>query len=209
MEETVAGLTVHHRIHGLGIRLTLESAIADWEAVRKLTRQTEEAIQANLATPCPFNRGLLIILAAGWAHAGDAVGSERLVALADEVGMASYVMFHTPRLLALALARHDRAEIRRLIDGIRPGWLTPSSRDLWAGLFDGLVELDDRERIEAEAPQWLDRELFVTPFATRALAVARGDEALLEKATSQFEAMGLDRHAQETRTQFADALKRS
>jgi hypothetical protein len=51
--------------------------------------------------------------------------------------------------------------------------------------------------------------LFVTPFATRALAVARGDEALLEKATSQFEAMGLDRHAQETRTQFADALKRS
>jgi len=70
---------------------------------------------------------------------------------------------------------------------------------MWAALFDGLAQLDDRERIEAEAPQWLDRDLYVTPFATRALAIARRDDSLMAEAAAQFEAMGLERHAAQTR----------
>ena len=199
MEETVAGLTPHHRVHGLGSRLRLESAVEDWEAIRQLTQRTEESIDANLATPCPFNVGLLILLAAGWAHAASSVESQRLLARVEDIGMTSYVAFHTPRWLALALARHDREEIRRLIDSIQPAWLSPGNWDQWTTLFDGLVEVGDTERIEAEASQWLNRDMFVTPFAVRALGYARRDEALLNDAAARFETMGLDRNAQRTR----------
>lgn len=199
MEETVAGLTPHHRVHGLGMRLRLESAVQDLEAIRRLTQRTEESIEANLVTPCPFNVGLLILLAAGWADAGSNVEAKRLLARVEDIGMTSYVAFHTPRWLALALARHDREEIRRIIDSIQPAWLAPGNWDQWTTLFDGLVEVGDTARIEAEASQWLDRDMFVTPFAVRALAYARRDEALLNDAAARFEIMGLDRHAQRTR----------
>jgi class 3 adenylate cyclase len=203
MEETVAGLTPHHRVHGLGMRLMLETAVADWEAVRGLTQRTEDAIEANLATPCPFNRGLLDLVATGWTYAGNTAEAGRLSARAEEIGMASYVMFLAPVWLGLTRARHDHAELRRLIDAIQPAWLTPSNWQLWAGLFDGLLEIDDRERIEADAPQWLKEGSYVTPFAARALGIARRDEALLEDAVARFEAMGLERHAQLTRAQMA------
>jgi class 3 adenylate cyclase/tetratricopeptide (TPR) repeat protein len=209
MEETVAGLTPHHRVHGLGMRLILEGAVADWETVRQLTQRGQAAIEANLATPCPFNRGMLVVLATGWTYAGNAAEAERLVARAEEVGMGSYLIINTPRWLGLATARHDRAEIRRLIDSIQPTWLTPGKWDLWAALLNGLVELDDRDRIEAEAPQWLNQDLYVTPFAIRALAVARRDEALLADAAARFEAMGLQRHAEATRALTAEAKKRA
>jgi class 3 adenylate cyclase/tetratricopeptide (TPR) repeat protein len=199
MEETVAGLTPHHLVHGLGMRLMLESAVQDWEAVRRLTQRTEESIEANLATPCPFNVGLLILLAAGWAHAASTVEPKRLLARVEDIGMTSYVAFYAPRWLALAIARHDREEIRRIIDSVQPARLTPGNWDQWTTLFDGLVEVGDTERIEAEASQWLNRDMFVTPFAVRALAFARRDEALLTDAAARFETMGLDRHAQRTR----------
>jgi hypothetical protein len=179
--------------------MILEQAVADWQAVRELTPRTEDAVEANLATPCVFNVGMLILLATGWTYAGDEAESERLLARAEEVGMTSYPMMQAPRWLGLAIARQDLAEIRHLVDSARPAWLTPGNWQLWAQLFDALVALDDRERIEAEAPQWLNKDLYVTPFATRALAVARRDEALLEDAAARFAAMGLERHARETR----------
>ena len=206
IEETVVGLTPHHRVHGLAVRLLVENADANWDAIRKLTERTEELVRANLAHPCPFNRGLLIVAANAWTHGGDEAEAARLMARAEEVGMGTYVAIHTPRLLALALTRDDRAEIRRLIDSIQPAWLLPGNWDCWAVLFDGLVEVEDWERIEAEAPQWLGKGLYVSAFATRALAVARRDRRLLEDAAVQFEEMGLERHAQQTRTQYADAL---
>jgi tetratricopeptide (TPR) repeat protein len=202
MEETVAALTPHHRVHGLGGRLNLESAVADWEAVRGYTQRLEEAVEANLATPCPFNVGLHILLATGWTYAGDTAEADRLLARGEELGMAGYARFHSSRQLGLAVARRDTAEIRRLIDSIEPAWLTPNHWQLWSAFFDGLVELDDRERIEAEAPPWLERDMYVTAFAARALAVARGDGALLEQAAARFEAMGLERHAAQTRARL-------
>jgi hypothetical protein len=199
MEETVAGLTPHHRIHGLGMRLLLEAATADWDAVRQLTKRTEEAIEANLATPCPFHVGMLIGLATAWTYAENDEESARLVARAEELGMATYHTILMPRRLRLAIARQDRAEVRRLIDSIQPDWLVAPFGQLRSALFDGLVLLDDRERIEAEAPRWLNEDVYTTPFAMRALAMARRDEALLEDAAARFDAMGLERHAQQTR----------
>jgi tetratricopeptide (TPR) repeat protein len=202
MEETVAALTPHHRVHGLGCRLNLESAVGDWEAVRGYTQPLEEAVEANRATPCPFNVRLQILLATGWTYAGDTAEADRLVARAEELGMVGYARFHSSRQLGLAVARRDTTEIRRLIDSIEPAWLTPNYWLLWTAFFDGLVELDDRERIEAEAPPWLDRDMYVTAFAVRALAVARGDPALLEQAAARFDAMGLNRHAEQTRARL-------
>jgi class 3 adenylate cyclase len=199
MEETVAGLTPHHRVHGLEIRLLLETAVADWEAIRNLTQRTEDAIEANLATPCPFNRVMLILLATAWTYAGNPVESGRLMARTEEIGMATYRIVSAPALLRLAIARRDRAEIRRLIDSVQPAWLTPANWELLAALFDGLAELDDKERIEAEASHWLNQSTYVTPFAARALAIAREDGALLADAAARFEAMGLTWHAERTR----------
>jgi hypothetical protein len=203
MEETVSGLTPHHRVHGLGMRMILEGAVADWEAIRQLTPRAEQAVEENLATPCPFNVGLLTRLATAWIYAGNAAEAVRLLARADEIGMASYVVIHTPAWLGLALAREDGAEIRRLIDSIQPSMLAPSNWALWAELLDGLLVLDDRERIETEAPRWLKQNLYVTPFAMRALAFVRKDAVLLEEATATFESIGLTRHAQRTRVLMA------
>jgi hypothetical protein len=61
------------------------------------------------------------------------------------------------------------------------------------------VALGDHERIEAEAPKWLQAGTFGEPFALRALGIARGDRALLMQALERFEAMGLSWHAEQTR----------
>jgi hypothetical protein len=70
-----------------------------------------------------------------------------------------------------------------------------------SAFLDALVALGDRERIEAEAPKWLQTGTFAEPFALRALGLARGDRALLKQALERFEAMKLSWHAEQTRHQ--------
>jgi hypothetical protein len=65
--------------------------------------------------------------------------------------------------------------------------------------LDALTALGDRDRIEAEAPKWLQQGSFNEPFALRALGVVRGDRALLTQALERFEAMDLTWHAEQTR----------
>jgi class 3 adenylate cyclase len=201
-EEVVAGLTPHHRLHGFAARLRLESGLGAWNVVRDLTHRTEEAVEANLATPCAFNVALLVVLAAGWMRAGDRSAAARLEAKARALGMEGYGRLLSAYWLQLAIFRHDGAEIRRVIESMEPDWLTPGMWELWAALFDGLVEIGDRDRIEAEAPGWVRPDAYVAPFAVRALGVARRDATLLADAVSRFDAMGLNRHAQETRQLF-------
>ncbi|MGH2463590.1 MAG: ATP-binding protein [Candidatus Limnocylindria bacterium] len=199
LEETVAGLTPHHRVHGLGMRMRLETAVGDWQALRGLTKTAEDSIEANLATPCPFNVGLLLMAARGAVHGGSEPDATRLLAKAEAIGMGGYTRFHAARWLNLAIDRRDRDEVQRLVSSVEPTWLKPSAWELWAGLLDGLVLLDDRERIEAEAPDWVRPDTYVAPFAVRALGVARNDSELLSDAIDRFQAMGLAWHAQETR----------
>ncbi len=200
LEQTVSGLTPHHRVHGIGTRILLEAAVGNWEVVRGWIMQAEGAVEANLATPCPFNVGMLLVTALAQLHDGDGATAGRLMSKAESIGMVGYGRTHAPKWLRLAIARHDRGEIRRVLDSIDPSWLTPAAWERWAAVLDGLAALDDRERIEALAPQWLDQQAYVAPFARRALGIARRDRQLLAESVARFEAMGLEWHAQETRT---------
>jgi hypothetical protein len=59
--------------------------------------------------------------------------------------------------------------------------------------------LGERQRIEADAPEWIERPGYARPFALRALGLVREDEALVEQATAAFDAIGLAWHARRTR----------
>jgi hypothetical protein len=203
LEETVAGLTPHHRVHGLAMRLRMEAAVGDWATVRALTPRLEDWVEANLVTPCPFNVGLLILAAAAARHGDDAEADLRLVAKAESIGMVGYGQFHASRWLRLALARGDLGEAWRIIDAVEAPYLTPGNWELWAALFDGLAALGDRDRIEREAPGWIRPDAYVAPFAAKALGVVRKDADLMADAVARFEAMGMDWFAAETRRMAA------
>ncbi len=53
LSEMVDGLTVHHRLHGVYMRLRVETLAGRWDAVRHLTSTAERAVEANSNTPCP------------------------------------------------------------------------------------------------------------------------------------------------------------
>ena len=73
-------------------------------------------------------------------------------------------------------------------------------------LFDALVVLGERDRIEAEAAEFHQVGVYIELFALRALGVARGDEQLLEQAASRFREMGLDWRADETDDLFREKI---
>jgi hypothetical protein len=198
LEETVVGLTSHHRVHGLATRLLFDAAIGDWVEIRALVPRAEDAVEANLTTPCPLNVGMLLVAALSLAYGDDWLEVSRLTAKAESIGMVGYGRAHAPKWLRLAIVRRDREEMRRVVDSIDPSWLTPGAYERWAAFLDGLAALGDRERIETEAPQWVRPNAYVAPFAVRALGVVRHDKGLLAEAVGRFEAMGLEWHARET-----------
>lgn len=194
--EVVAGLTPHHRMHGAGLPVLVETLAGDWDAVRRLGLVAEHAVEANLraGTPCPMNVAILLNCAVASSIAGDENESRRLEAKADAIGMVGYRGWFEPVRLRLALARRDLGSLRALVPEGEPNWLEPPG-----ALLDSLVALGDRERIEAEAPKWLKPKTYVEPFALRALGLAREDETLVEQSARAFDALGLAWHAQQTR----------
>ncbi len=198
LSEMVQGLTVHHRLHGVYMRLRVETLAGRWDAVRQLTAPAERAVEANASTPCPANVTSLLVCALAGAHRGDASEARRLEAQADAIGMAGFSEFDSPRL-RLALLRNDLGDLEELVDALGPVELAPYGFDSAATLLDALVALDHAERIEAEAQAWLLPGTYVEPFALRALGVVRKDPQLLAQATARFAAMDLQWHAEETR----------
>jgi class 3 adenylate cyclase len=199
LEQEGQGLTVHHRVHGLGQRVVLEALAGSWDAVRASTARTEAAVEANLATPCPLNIASLLWCALGAAVLGDAKEASRLEEAAYATGMEGYGAFTDAAKLRLAVVRGDSEEARRVVDGLDPQLLEPWAVEIRTALFDAFVALGDYERIEADAPEWIARPGFPRPFALRALGLVREDEALVEQAAVAFDAMGLAWHAQRTR----------
>ena len=198
LEQTCEGLTPHHRVHAIGKGVDLESKAGRWQEIRHLAARVEQAVEANLATPCPINVAALLECAVASERGGDDAESRRLEEMSMAIGMEGYGFFIHPPQLRLALARIDLAELARLVDVLDPEELEPSAFDTRSALFDALIALGRRERIDAEAPDWLRPGTYVEPFAIRALGAARGDESLVERAANRFEAMGLHWHAAET-----------
>jgi hypothetical protein len=195
LAEGAAGLTPHHRLHGAAQQILQATLAGRWDEVQTHTAAAERAVDANLAaaTPCPTNVSTLLNCATASTVTGDEAEARRLEAKAYGIGMEGYRHFFDPPKIRLALARHEYGELTQLT--------TPESTLIEppSAFLDALVALGDRERIETEAPKWLQTGIFAEPFALRALGIARDDRALLQQALARFEAMGLSWHAEQTR----------
>jgi hypothetical protein len=117
----------------------------------------------------------------------------RLESKAYGIGMEGYRNWFGPPKIRLALARDELGGLAQLASS-ELTWPEPAS-----AFLDVLAALGDRERIEAEAPRWMQQGTFAEPFALRALGIARGDRTLLRQALERFEAMQLSWHAEQTR----------
>jgi hypothetical protein len=198
--ESAAGLTPHHRLHAAATHILLPTLAGRWNEVRARTAEAERAVDANLAAPppCPMNVSTLLNCAVASALTGHQDEARRLEAKAGAIGMEGYRLFIDPPRIRLALARHEPGDLAHLASS-EPDWWEPPSACL-----DALAALGDRERIEAEAPKWVQEGTFGEPFALRALGIARGDRTLLRQALERFEAMELSWHAEQTRRLLYD-----
>jgi class 3 adenylate cyclase/tetratricopeptide (TPR) repeat protein len=203
LEQEAEGLTPHHRLHAIGQRVDLEVACGHWEAVRTVTSRTEAAVEANLATPCPLNVASLFSCALAAALLGDEAEARRLEQAAYAIGMTGYGFATDTTRISLALALRDLDKAREIVEELDPELLETWSVRVRASLFDALVALGESDRIEADAPQWIERPGYARPFALRALGLSRQDEALVEQAAQTFEGIGLAWHAQQTRERLS------
>jgi hypothetical protein len=197
--ETAAGLTSHHRLHAACWQNLLATLTGRWDEVRAGAAEAERTVDANLAaaTPCVMDVSILLNCATASALAGDEDEARRLEGKARGIGMEGGRWYHgwfDPPEIRLTLARHELGALAELaVHDLDWEWEPAST------FLDALAALGDRERIEAEAPKWLQPGSFSEPFALRALGVARDDRALLRQALARFRAMDLSWHAEQTR----------
>ena len=197
--ETAAGLTPHHRLHAASWQILLACLTGRWDEAQALAAEAERTVDANqaAATPCVMDVAILLNCAVASALVGDEDEARRLQDKAHGIGMKGgrwYQGWFDPPEMRLALARHDLRALAELAEHDLDWEWEPASTFL-----DALAALGDRERIEAEAPKWLQPGTFSEPFALRALGVARDDRALLRQAIARFQAMDLSWHAEQTR----------
>jgi class 3 adenylate cyclase len=197
--EITAGLTPHHRLHAASWQNLLATLTGRWDQVRARAAEAERAVDANLAaaTPCVLDISILLNCAAARALAGDEDEARRLETKAQGIAMEGdrwYQGWFDPPKMRLALARNELGRLAELAAHDLDWEWEPASTFL-----DALATLGDRERIEAEAPKWLQPGTFSEPFALRSLGVVRDDRAFLRQALARFEAMGLSWHAAQTR----------
>jgi hypothetical protein len=191
-----ATLSAHHRMHAAGLLVDIERVTGRWNAVHALTSRAEEAVAANVATPCAANAGSLLACALAAAIRGEQQKSRRLERAADELAMEGYGRFLDPVRVELALVRGDLDEVERKVRE----WVLPvrDRLDSLISRLNALVALGRHKEIEQEAPPLLRPRTYPEPFALRALGYARDDAGLISQAIERFQAMGLEWHAQQT-----------
>ncbi len=199
VEEINRRLSPHHRLHGVGQSLVLEELLGDWGAASRLQPRVEDAVAANVATPCVLNERALLVCALARAYLGDEEEACRLEQEAGAHRMTGYGPLQDAPRVQLALHRNDLGAVESLLGepGVRRA--TTYYLSSMATHLDGLAALGDRERVEAEAGRLLQPNTYLEPFALRALGVVREDASLIERAAGRFEAHGLDWHAGRTR----------
>jgi hypothetical protein len=196
-DELVAGLTPHHRLHGIACVTEVEELAGNWERIRELETRTEMMVAENRATPCVRNERSLLLLAAAAEILGDRDRSLELEAAAEgpqTIGLG--MTFGGPRL-RLALARQDVHVLKELLAGqdwySRQNWfLLPGA----AARLDALAVVGSEVAIRAEALP--ARDGYLEPFMLRALGFTRDDDDLIAQADERFRALGLYWHAAQT-----------
>jgi class 3 adenylate cyclase len=196
--ETTNALSPHHRLHGVSGVVELEELLGNWARIEELQSEVERAVADNVATPCVRNQRSLLVCALANAYKGDEDETRRLEELAEEHGMEGYgTVIDAPRL-QLALHRGDLDEAASLLGKPavrRTTWFYLSSV---ATHLDALAALGERDRLESEAPQLADGNVYLEPFVLRALGIVREDDDLLREAAEGFSALGLGWHAART-----------
>jgi class 3 adenylate cyclase len=195
--ELTRDLSSHHRMHSVALRAEIDELEGNWPAVLAAQLDIEQAVEANRDTPCVRNVRCLLLCATAYAQVGNEVAARALESAASEIGMEGHEYALESPHVRLALARHDRDVLARIIER------GPSNRfvfDLqtFAARLDAIAALRDLRAAEKEAPRFLQRGTYLEPFALRALGGARQDDALIVKATDRFRALKLDWHADQT-----------
>ncbi len=192
----VAGLTPHHRIHGLAVLTELEELVGDWAAIRALEPRLEPIVLGNRETPCMRSPRILLVSALAELRLGNPGRAAELEALADDFGVEGFGhTIETPRI-GLALLRGQLDVVEELVArplpdrGWHRAWLLLSTE---ATRLDALTALGRRAEIEAWPPP--RRGTYLEPFLLRARGRVREDEALLARAAAAFERLGLHGHA--------------
>jgi class 3 adenylate cyclase len=198
-DRIAATLTPHDVVHAVALQAVLESSTGSWTALRDLTEHAESAARENADTPCQFNWRSLFVCALAHAELGDEDEARRLEEEARAAAVVAGPPEREPALLRLALLRGDLDDAQRILEHL------PAHGDAWgldaaAARLDALAALGDRSRVEQEAAPFLDEQSYTRPFAFRALGLVRREEGLLAEAISDFEAIGLEWRAEETRT---------
>lgn len=200
-------LTPHHRIHSIAMELEVNELVGDWRAIRERAPTVERLVAENLRTPCIRNARSLLVEAVAHLYAGDDAEARRLEEGALEIAAEGFgFRLFGPRV-RLALLRGQLDLVEELLDqdvALRGhDWMVTSA--LVTSRLDGLLALGRRDAVEKEAAPLVLSQSVLRPFALRALALAREDEARLQEALAGFVELGLDWHAAETRTLVLEA----
>jgi len=201
--ETSESLTPHHRVHGIAQTVDIEELAGEWETIRALTRRARETVAENAMTPCIRNGRTLLLCALASAHLGDEETARDLEREADEWEMEDNRAWLGEARLRLALVRDDLDAVAGYVS-VTVRFRAALGPAPLAARLDGLAALGDRPRVEELAPRVLE-SAYLEPFALRALGLVREDDALVEQARAQFEALGLHWHAGETERLVAQA----
>jgi class 3 adenylate cyclase len=190
-------LSPHHELHGLSLQLEVEELAGGWERVVELTVRTEQAVSANLDTPCSRNARSLLVCAVASYVMGDEQRAAELERAAEELGMEGYdFALESPRL-RLALLRGNLHHVGEALE-VAGSHILSFGLARRAARMDAFAALRDRQRVEEDAPHLLQAGTYIEPFALRALGIVRKDEALVDQARDRLRAMGLDWHADQT-----------
>ena len=86
-DAVTATLSAHHRLHAAWLLVDIERVTGRWNDVHALTSRAEEAVAANVATPCVTSALSLLACALAAAIRGERQESRRLERAADELAM--------------------------------------------------------------------------------------------------------------------------
>ena len=197
-DELARSLSPHEEVHAIALRALLESVLGRWDVLAELAHEADAAAAANADFACQFNWRTLLVCALAPQYLGDERAARRLEGAARAGGIVYGPAEREPALLRLSLLRGDLAESERIL-GALPASGDPFGVDGAAARLDALAALGERDRLEAEAAPFLETRSYTHPFALRALGIARDEPSLVDRAASEFEAIGLGWRAEETR----------